>query len=332
MSLRLHVFAAKRDGPARLRYEAAMSAAVRTRMVTVVASVGIVAALVFASRDRALADEPAKRVPIKEPSHEWRKIAGKYWQVVSPPGEDPAVTDQRENNRGSCPAGMIEIKGKYRATTGEGDALQRASCKKWINTDFPERCAEFDKDAWLKALASVPQQPMHYCIDRFEYPNRKGENPIIYMNFAEAGDLCKADKKRLCNEIEWTFACEGEDALPYPYGHVRDTDACVVDKTWRQFFGAFQRGNPDKEAILELDYLWQGVPSGSKPKCKSPFGVYDMTGNIDEWTMSSYGGRKSILKGGYWGPVRTRCRPSTRAHGEDHAFYQQGVRCCADAP
>ena len=73
-------------------------------------------------------------------------------------------------------------------------------------------------------------------------------------------------------------------------------------------------------------------PAGSFPECQSPFGVYDMTGNIDEWTMSSYGGRKSILKGGYWGPVRTRCRPSTRAHGEDHAFYQQGVRCCADAP
>jgi sulfatase modifying factor 1 len=74
------------------------------------------------------------------------------------------------------------------------------------------------------------------------------------------------------------------------------------------------------------------VPSGSQAKCKSPVGVYDMTGNIDEWTRSSVGGRKSILKGGYWGPVRTRCRPSTRAHGEAHVFYQQGVRCCNDVP
>jgi formylglycine-generating enzyme required for sulfatase activity len=62
------------------------------------------------------------------------------------------------------------------------------------------------------------------------------------------------------------------------------------------------------------------------------FGVYDLIGNVDEWTRSAVRGRPSILKGGYWGPVRTRCRPTTRAHGESHAFYQQGFRCCADAP
>lgn len=271
-------------------------------------------------------------VPIKEPAHEWRHIDGKYWQIVTAPGEEPAVTDAREGNRGACPAGMVDIKGSYRATTGEGDALQKSTCKKWINKDFPERCAEFDREAWRKEIDKLPAQPMHYCIDRYEYPNRKGEYPMILIDWREAGALCSAQNKRLCSEVEWTFACEGEEALPYPYGYLRDVDACVVDKGWRQFFGGFQRGNPDKSAILELDYLWQGVPSGTKPKCKSPFGVYDMIGNIDEWTVSSYGGRKSILKGGYWGPVRTRCRPSTRAHSEDHAFYQQGLRCCANAP
>jgi formylglycine-generating enzyme required for sulfatase activity len=271
-------------------------------------------------------------VPITTPSHTWRHIDGKHWQIVGPSGEDPAATDAREGNRGTCAPGMVDIKGSYRKTEGEGDLLQRNTCKKWINKDFPERCAEFDKDAWQKALEKVPAVPMHFCMDRFEYPNRKGEYPIILMSHPEASGLCAAQGKRLCTEIEWTFACEGDEALPYPYGYTRDDDACVVDRTWRQFFGAFQRGNPEREAILELDYLWQGLPSGSKPKCKSPFGVYDMTGNIDEWTTSSYGGRASILKGGYWGPVRTRCRPSTRAHGEEHAFYQQGVRGCANTP
>jgi hypothetical protein len=52
---------------------------------------------------------------------------------------------------------------------------------------------------------------------------------------------------------------------------------------------------------------------------------------VDEWTRTSREGeRPSILKGGYWGPVRTRCRPSTRSHDENHIFYQQGFRCCAD--
>jgi formylglycine-generating enzyme len=270
-------------------------------------------------------------IPVRTATHEWKLVEGKHWQVVGPDGEDPAVTDAREGGKGVCKPGMVEVKGNYRVLPGGGgDFFQQQACKKWINRDFPERCGEFDEEKWKGLIAALPVEAMHFCMDRYEYPNRKGENPIILIDWNEAGGICKRQNKRLCTENEWTFACEGEAALPYPYGFVRDADACNVDKTWRQFFGGFLRGNPEKTAIAELDYLWQGLPSGSKPKCKSPFGIYDMTGNVDEWTVSSLPGRKSILKGGYWGPVRTRCRPSTRAHGEEHAFYQQSVRCCSN--
>jgi formylglycine-generating enzyme len=39
----------------------------------------------------------------------------------------------------------------------------------------------------------------------------------------------------------------------------------------------------------------------------------------------------SGLKGGYWGPVRTRCRPMTTAHNETFRYYQIGFRCCGEA-
>jgi hypothetical protein len=38
----------------------------------------------------------------------------------------------------------------------------------------------------------------------------------------------------------------------------------------------------------------------------------------------------SGLKGGYWGPVRDRCRATTIAHSEGFRFYQIGFRCCSD--
>ena len=82
----------------------------------------------------------------------------------------------------------------------------------------------------------------------------------------------------------------------------------------------------------EAKRLWQGEPSGSRSSCVSPYGVFDMTGNVDEWVVNESGQPfKSGLKGGYWGPVRDRCRPITTAHGPEFAYYQVGFRCCADA-
>jgi hypothetical protein len=263
-------------------------------------------------------------------THEWREVGQNHWQIVSKDVEPIDVTDKTEGNRGACGPGMIEVKGNFVATE-IGDDLQKGVCTKWISRDFPERCQSFDKDRWKTVREKLPTKAMRYCIDRYEYPNKKGEYPVVFVNFIESEGICKQAGKRLCTEDEWTFACEGEEAMPYPYGFERDKEACVVDKPWRAYDpNAYGKG---KEAVAaELDKLWQGVASGSQPKCKSPFGVYDMTGNVDEWTRSSVAGRPSILKGGYWGPVRTRCRPTTRAHGEAHAFYQQGFRCCADAP
>jgi hypothetical protein len=263
--------------------------------------------------------------------HEWREIGNNHWQIKTKSGEPPDVTDAREGTRGACPTGMVDVKGKMRMTP-IGDELQRGICTKWINREFPERCASFDKEKWAAIRDKLEQKQMHFCIDRFEYPNRKDEFPIIHVNWHESNRICESQGKRLCTEEEWTFACEGEESTPYPYGYDRDADACLVDKNWRWFDQSAYGGK--KEAIIkEFDRLWQGVPSGSLTKCRSPFGVYDLVGNVDEYTKSiSPAGSPAILKGGYWGPVRTRCRPATRAHGPEHAFYQQGFRCCKDGP
>lgn len=276
--------------------------------------------------------QQAPAAPADGSGREWQLVQGRHWQIVGPAGEAPSTTDAHEKNRGACAPGMIEVAGKMKQNFLL-DELQMQACTKWIDKKWPERCGAYDRDKWLALSKDLPTQQLHFCIDRFEYPNRKGEYPIVLVTWYEARDACKAEGKRLCTEDEWTFACEGEEATPYPNGYVRDPEACLNDRPWKQFHGEALTPRNGENAKQELDRLWQGLPSGARPLCKSSFGVYDLTGNVDEWTRSSVvGERPSVLKGGYWGPVRTRCRPATKAHDESHMFYQQGFRCCADVP
>lgn len=218
---------------------------------------------------------------------------------------------------------------------GTAEWMQKRACTKWINKEFPERCAQFDQHNWEWMRDSLVRtngrKDMHFCIDRYEWPNREGAAPWIMATWTESKKLCESIGKRLCTEDEWTFACEGEDALPYPNGYIRDSQKCNIDKPWKLYHGSELLPRGTDKCGAELERLWQGHVSGSDPQCVSPFGVHDMIGNVDEWTTATRPGKyPSILKGGYWGPVRTRCRPSTRNHSPNHTFYQQGFRCCSD--
>jgi hypothetical protein len=268
-------------------------------------------------------------------AHDWRMMEGRGWQVVAGEGEDVSITDANEATRGDCGPGMVEVRGnmKLDGPLGSVEALQKQACSSWIDRAFPERCGVFDAEKWHSLSSDLPVRAMHFCIDRFEYPNVKGNYPIIMVTWHEALALCEERGARLCTEDEWTFACEGDEALPFTTGYIRDDSSCVVDRPWRLVDEEVLGERKGAKVLREIDDLWQGEASGSYPRCRSPSGVYDAIGNVDEWTRSTHeSGLRSILKGGYWGPVRTQCRPSTRVHGEDFYFYQIGFRCCSDVP
>ena len=269
------------------------------------------------------------------PTREWDFI-GNHWVFNIEEGTVPSGSP-------NCPGGdMIEINGNMIPDLdgnpyGDGtvEYLQKRTCKNWINRNYPERCAEFDQPRWETTkqfiVHKVGRKRMHFCIDPYEWPNKIGAAPWIMVTWDEAQNLCGTVGKRLCYEDEWTFACEGEEALPYPNGYARDSNKCNIDRQWKVYNSSQLLPRGSETCGKELERLWQGHVSGSDPQCVSPFGVHDMVGNIDEWTIASRPSKyPSILKGGYWGPVRTRCRPSTRSHNPHHTFYQQGFRCCSD--
>jgi len=197
-----------------------------------------------------------------------------------------------------------------------------------------ERCLRYEPSRCL----SKERKHVAVCVDRFEYPNVVGELPRVLTSWAQAKKACEASGKRLCTEDEFNFACEGPEMRPYVYGLVRDASTCNIDKEYRY---------PDHSKVLptydkcletprcqeELARLDQREKIGERTSCVSWAGVYDLNGNANEWVELP--GKKppnrSGLKGGWWGPVRSRCRPTVTCRKEGDYGYEAGFRCCKDA-
>jgi formylglycine-generating enzyme required for sulfatase activity len=216
---------------------------------------------------------------------------------------------------------MVEVEGDYCPWVEQ-------ICLHAVDPRHPEedRCAEFAATGPCLGQST----PKHFCIDRYEWPNREGDKPVVAVNWDQARDQCAVVGKRLCTDTEWTVACEGQERLPYPYGYARNAAACNIDRRYiRPDEVKLADAHTRQEEIARLD---QRDPSGARESCLSPYGVFDMTGNVDEWVVNeSAHPYLSGLKGGYWGPVRDRCRPMTIDHNQWYVGYQVGFRCCSDA-
>jgi hypothetical protein len=239
------------------------------------------------------------------------------------------VTPPVEPTAEACAEGMVLVEGDYCPVLGH-------VCLKRLDGPV-ERCAEYA----APPLCEGAIQKKRFCIDRFEYPNLEGVRPVVMVSWQEARAACESEGKRLCTGSEWTLACEGSERVPYPYGYTRDSSACNIDRPHPEVDGdALLEPRAVASEVARLD---QRVPSGEMARCKSSYGVQDMTGNVDEWVTNEKhfgpppadGTAKpfiSALKGGYWGPVRNRCRATTTAHDEWFRYYEVGFRCCANAP
>ena len=242
-----------------------------------------------------------------------------------------------------CPDDMVRVRGAYcpdaeqicedHSADYEKD-VARSAKEEGERSTVSERCLKYREPSVCKSKA---RKPMDFCMDRYEYPNLKGELPALLVSWTDAKKVCEKLGKRLCGEAEFNFACEGEAMLPYTYGYVRDAASCNIDKAYRKRerkLAKYERCLAKPECRRELEKLDQRLPAGSMSRCVSPFGVYDLNGNINEWVVRS--GKheypeRSGLKGGWWGPVRGRCRPTVGFHKEDDYGYEEGFRCCKDA-
>ncbi len=184
-----------------------------------------------------------------------------------------------------------------------------------------------------------------FCVDRYEAsrPNATnqdpgqgdhhaaislpGKIPWTSLTWQNAKEACVKAGKSLCDGLQWQRAAGGDAGLLYPGGDTLDHTQCNT-YTLKHGAGAI-------------------APTGAFPRCKSPFGVYDMCGNVSEWTDEIWqsGKEDHVIRGGsynhnlhndqalypFFGWRSTGYGESVAAmhhHPPESTYPDDGFRCC----
>lgn len=150
-----------------------------------------------------------------------------------------------------------------------------------------------------------------------------GQLPINCVPWTSANAFCAAVQKRLPREAEWEFAARGTSGGRGGGGGCGGAITLAGDKSQRSCGGK----HPARV--------------GSHAGNASPFGVLDMSGNVEEWVADWYSeavaelspraGASHVLRGGGWLSTPSQSRSTSRNWGSvREAGPNVGFRCARD--
>ena len=130
--------------------------------------------------------------------------------------------------------------------------------------------------------------------------SQHGDRPVIGVDWHDAEAYCRWKGKRLPTEAEWEKAARGTDGRLYPWGNQTPTNTLANFALGARF-----------------SYNQVLMPVRTYDQGKSPYGLYQMAGNVWEWVQDWYSanyyetspernpqgpeqGQFKVLRGGSW--------------------------------
>ncbi len=236
---------------------------------------------------------------------------------------DPSVYERVEPPQGlTVPENMVYVPpGQF--IMGEGDGIRIRSIEKGFFIDKyqvtnAEFCAFLNEKGnqseggqeWINLEGSYQKDRCRIKKegDRFVVEPNFEEHPVSYVRWYGPRAYAEWAGKRLPTEEEWEKAARGIDGRVYPWGNEFDKDRCNIEES-------------NNYGITPVNKYAVGI---------SPFGCYDMAGNVWEWTDSWYDKEEKykVLRGGSWDYTQGIARCAYRSGLSPASEYGlDGFRC-----
>ena len=207
------------------------------------------------------------------------------------------------------------------------DKYEVTNClyKVFIDGGGYDNSAYWTTDGWTWKTNNSITQPYYWDDSTFGYNATDGPNlPVVGVSWYEAYAYANWAGKRLPTEAEWEKAARGTDERPYPWGE-----------------------GIDSSKLNYNDNIGHTTVVGSYETGKSPYGCYDMAGNVWEWCNDWYDasyysssptnnpqgpgtGATRVFRGGSWNYDDNNCRSANRNwYYPNYRDYGFGFRCAS---
>ena len=162
------------------------------------------------------------------------------------------------------------------------------------------------------AAGRCTEPPYTSGAERFDRPDM----PVVLVSWNDASAFCAFAGGRLPTEAEWERAAKGLKGRRYPWGQVYNP---LLANHGRLTWDPLDPG----DGFLEI------APVGSFPDGRTPDGIVDLAGNVDEWVLDYYSpehprvsavnprgpdsGNERVIKGGSYASARPWLRGASRS-------------------